>query len=107
MDNFYLCCPKCDFAYGIDEIGPNNCPNGHGGLVINNVDRMKPIIVLETHGKHESVDNATVHLFNSEEKARAFCNEKSTGRKKYWNNAEIVSAGEVVSLDPPDNETSY
>lgn len=65
---------------------------------------MNQIIVLETCGKGESVDYATVHLFENVEDAQAFCKSKRTGRIKYWADAQIVESGETIELMQPCEE---
>lgn len=61
-------------------------------------------IVLVTSGKHESVDAAQVHVFDSFVSAADFCRSKNTGKKKYWTKAEIVNEGESVELGQPEDE---
>ena len=68
------------------------------------MNKMNTIIVLETRGKHETVDYATVHLFKDPLEAECFCASKRTGKIKHWTNAEIVTMGETVELRQPDNE---
>lgn len=60
------------------------------------------IIVLVTTGKHESVDTAKVRLFEERFQAEDFCKATSTGKRKYWQNAEIVREHEVVELCQPE-----
>jgi len=62
------------------------------------------IIVLKTSGKHESVDYAEVRLFDDRKSANVYCDMVSTGHKKYWVNAEIISEGKEIELSQPDDE---
>lgn len=64
----------------------------------------KQIIVLKTRGKHESVDYASVHLFNSLTEAQNFCAKENTGRIKYWTNAQIVDDGESIELEQAQDD---
>jgi len=59
-------------------------------------------IVLVTHGKHDSVDYASVHLFEDSQSASDFCQTKNTGAKKYWTKAERIADGEEVELCMPE-----
>jgi len=59
-------------------------------------------IVLATSGKHDSVDYASVHLFDDESDALAFCLKNNTGPKKYWVKAEVVQQGIQVELYQPE-----
>lgn len=73
-------------------------------LVASGHTTMTPIIVLITEGKHESVDCATVRLFLTSAEAVAFCNQKNTGKQKYWTKAEILEDGERVDLMQPQED---
>jgi hypothetical protein len=61
------------------------------------------VIVLETRGKHESVDTARVFTFANYTLAEAYCKGHNTGKIKYWTKAEIVSDGEEVELCQPED----
>lgn len=63
-----------------------------------------PVIVLVTRGKRESVDFATVRLFDSVASADAFVEEVCTGPVKYWTHAEILRDGDEVELYMPEGE---
>jgi hypothetical protein len=65
---------------------------------------MKPnqIIVLTTEGKHESVDYASVIIFQTIEDAIVFCNNFCTGKTKHWKHAEIVQDNERIELQQPE-----
>lgn len=65
---------------------------------------MEKIIVLVTEGKHDSVDYVTVLTFDDNMSALKFCKANSTGKQKYWQNAEIVKSGQKVDLGQPDFE---
>ena len=65
---------------------------------------MAQTIVLLTEGKHESVDYATVVLFNDRVAAIRFCKQMNTGKEKYWKNAEVVEDRVRVALGQPDWE---
>lgn len=65
---------------------------------------MKPTIVLITEGKRESVDYATIRLFSTLSEAQDFSHNTSTGRIKYWTNAEILQDGEKVDLCQPQED---
>ena len=53
----------------------------------------KPIIVLETHGKHETVDLVMIKLFDNTEDAERYCEEKTDKEEhKYWTYCKIVEA---------------
>jgi len=64
----------------------------------------KPIIVLKKQGKHESVDYASIHLFNSLTDAQNFCAKENTGKIKHWTNARIVENGELIELEQAQND---
>lgn len=59
-------------------------------------------IVLETSGKHESVDFAKVYVFERRSDAEAHIAAVCTGRTKYWRHADIVGEGEEVELRQPE-----
>ena len=61
-------------------------------------------IVLETSGKHETVDYATVRIFATREDANEHCRKVATGQVKYWTEAIIVDDGERIELSQPDYE---
>lgn len=65
---------------------------------------MTPIIVLVTDGKHESVDSASVRLFENKTDAEAFIALTCSGPKKYWTHAEIVEVGEVIEIHQPEGD---
>lgn len=54
----------------------------------------KPIIVMKTNGKHDSVDNITVKVFYDINEANEYC-EKNTDKEeeKYWSFCEIIQEG--------------
>ena len=56
---------------------------------------MTPIIVLETSGKNESVDNVRVKLFDTKQVAEQYCLDVSdkNQNQKYWRFAEIINEG--------------
>lgn len=58
-------------------------------------------IVIETSGKHDSVDFAKVYLFQHRSDAEAHIAAVCTGKTKYWRNAEIVSEGKEIELMQP------
>lgn len=60
------------------------------------------IIVLVTEGKHDSVDYATVKLFEERFQAEDFCKTANTGKQKYWRSAEILRDGEQIELCQPE-----
>lgn len=60
------------------------------------------VIVLETKGKHESVDEAKVLLFNDPLIAAQYIQKVNTGPIKYWTKAEVVRDGERVELYMPE-----
>lgn len=59
-------------------------------------------IVLYTEGKHESIDRASVFTFGARNEADVFCKNHSTGKQKYWTNAEIVEETELIELKQPE-----
>ena len=63
-----------------------------------------PVIVLVTKGKRESVEFATVRLFDSVTNANAFVEEVRTGPVKHWTHAEILRDDEEVELCMPEGE---
>ena len=58
---------------------------------------MKPIIVLETSGKNESVDYVRIKLFENKEEAVSYCisNTDNPKDEKHWSYCEIVEEGET------------
>jgi hypothetical protein len=60
------------------------------------------VIVLVTSGEHESVDYASVNLFDSESDALGFCLKQNTGPQKYWVKAEFVNQCESIELCQPE-----
>lgn len=61
-------------------------------------------IVLKTNGKHDSVDYASVHIFDTLNEAKDFINFVQTGKQKYWTNAILVENGEKNELKQPEDE---
>ena len=61
------------------------------------------VIVLETSGKHESVDYATVRVFDTLEEANDYCHGVATGLVKYWTEAIVVQNGEKIELSQPES----
>ena len=59
-------------------------------------------IVLQTAGKHESVDYAKVYVFDLKSDAEAHISAVCTGKTKYWKHAEIVEEGQEVELMQPE-----
>lgn len=58
------------------------------------------IIVLETSGKRDCVDNVKVKLFESREEAQQYC-DKTTDNpmdEKYWRYAEIIEEGHEYEM---------
>ncbi len=53
------------------------------------------IIVLETSGKNEDVDNVKVKLFTNQIDAEKYCKENTDDPKerKYWTYCEIIQEG--------------
>ena len=53
------------------------------------------IIVLETSGKNESVDNVRVKLFDNRADAEKYCTDTTDDPKdnKYWRYTEIIEEG--------------
>lgn len=53
---------------------------------------MKTIIVLETSGKSQDVDNVRIKLFDNKIDAEKYCKEKTDDpmNEKYWRYAEII-----------------
>jgi hypothetical protein len=62
---------------------------------------MKTIVIVTT-GKREDVDAASIHTFDSREKAEAFCT-KTISPGKYWTNAQIVNEGKEIELGRPED----
>ena len=62
-----------------------------------------PIIVLVTKGKHESVDYASVHLFDNNKEAKDFIKSTRTGPQKHWTEAEMMVDGFEVELMQPED----
>lgn len=58
-------------------------------------------IVLETAGKHESVNYATIYVFQCQADAEAHIASVCTGKTKHWRNAEIVREGVEIELIQP------
>lgn len=58
------------------------------------------IIVLETSGKHEEVDNVRVKLFDTWYQADTYCKSVSDKNKKvkYWRFAEIIEEGKEYEV---------
>jgi hypothetical protein len=60
-------------------------------------------IVLTTKGKRESVDYASVRVFNDKQEANDFIKAKeSPVQEKYWTKCELVDQGKEVELSQPE-----
>ena len=63
---------------------------------------MKKVIVLVTHGKHDSVFTAKIKLFDSQAEAEDYvATNTSDSFEKYWVKYEIVEDGQEVDLYRP------
>jgi hypothetical protein len=58
------------------------------------------IIVLETSGKHEDVDNVKVKLFTNKVDAEKYCTENTDNpmEEKYWKYCEIIDEGHTYEM---------
>lgn len=56
------------------------------------------IIVLVTWGKHDSVDRASVRLFESPAAAQDFCTATHAPEGKHWTKCEILRDGDEIEL---------
>lgn len=58
------------------------------------------IIVLETSGKRDSVDNVKVKLFENRDAAEQYCKDTTDNPmdEKYWRYAEIIEEGHEYEM---------
>ena len=63
------------------------------------------IIVLETSGKNESVDNVKIRLFTDRVDAERYCSENTDNPmdNKYWRYCEIIEEGRNYEMGRYNN----